>query len=214
MAELPRYIGDGGRFYAVKPAQRLCFGPVLPLTVFGAGIFLAFKLRFCFFLHLATVVRSFFDKTSRECGISPLKSVMLALAGTLGVGNIVGVASAITVGGAGSIFWMLLSALVAMAVKYSEIVLTMLYRTRDDSGWHGGAYRYIALGMSSPRLANFFAALLYSAFSWEVFPERRGRRCNARDGSELGPAVRSPSRAACDEEGCEYFRLHRERYRR
>ncbi len=77
-------------------------------------------------------------------GVSPVRALTLALAGTLGVGNIVGVASSISLGGYGSVFWMWVSAFVAMILKYAEIVLAMLYRKRGRDGeLHGGAYYYI-----------------------------------------------------------------------
>ncbi len=76
--------------------------------------------------------------------MSPTRALTLALAGTLGVGNIVGVASSIALGGYGSVLWMWVSAFVAMILKYAEIVLAMLYRERGSDGqMHGGAYYYI-----------------------------------------------------------------------
>ena len=75
---------------------------------------------------------------------SPFRAMMLALAGTLGVGNIVGVANAIAIGGAGAVFWMWLSAIFAMLLKYAEILLAVLHRRTDAKGNHfGGAVYYI-----------------------------------------------------------------------
>lgn len=75
---------------------------------------------------------------------SSFRAVMLALAGTLGVGNIVGVANAIAIGGAGSIFWMWVSALFAMILKYAEILLAVSHRRIDrEGGFFGGAAYYI-----------------------------------------------------------------------
>lgn len=76
-------------------------------------------------------------------GTSPFRAVMLALAGTLGVGNIVGVANALSVGGAGAIFWMWITALVAMILKYAEIVLAVSHRRITPHGFVGGAYYYV-----------------------------------------------------------------------
>lgn len=75
---------------------------------------------------------------------SPFRAVMLSLAGTLGVGNIVGVANAIFIGGAGALFWMWVSAFLAMILKYAEIVLAVLHRRkRFDGSFVGGAVYYI-----------------------------------------------------------------------
>lgn len=75
---------------------------------------------------------------------SSFRAMMLALAGTLGVGNIVGVANAIAVGGAGAVFWMWISALFAMILKYAEILLAVSHRRTDQKGrYFGGAMYYI-----------------------------------------------------------------------
>ena len=87
--------------------------------------------------------------------LSSFKAMTVALAGTLGVGNIVGVATAIHMGGAGAVFWMLLSAFVAMVIKYAEIYLAILYRKKG----HGGAAYYICDGMGKPILASVFSGL-------------------------------------------------------
>ncbi len=83
-------------------------------------------------------------KKSPSEGVSPFRAVTLALAGTLGVGNIVGVASALLIGGAGAIFWMWVSAGLAMILKYAEILLAVKHRqTRRDGSCYGGAVYYI-----------------------------------------------------------------------
>ena len=87
--------------------------------------------------------------------LSSFKAMTLALAGTLGVGNIVGVATAIHMGGAGAVFWMLVSALVAMVIKYAEIYLAVLYRKNG----RGGAAYYIRDGLGKPILAALFSIL-------------------------------------------------------
>ncbi len=75
---------------------------------------------------------------------SSFRAMMLALAGTLGVGNIVGVANAIAIGGAGAVLWMWISALFAMILKYAEILLAVLHRRTDkNGGYFGGAVYYI-----------------------------------------------------------------------
>ncbi len=80
----------------------------------------------------------------RDSSGSPFRAVMLSLAGTLGVGNIVGVANAIFIGGAGALFWMWVSAFLAMILKYAEIVLAVLHRRRRfDGSFFGGAVYYI-----------------------------------------------------------------------
>lgn len=118
------------------------FGPGLTLTVLVCGIYLLFRLKPFVLLHPLKTLAAF--KGNSEGGMPPAKAMCVALAGTLGVGNIAGVASAIAVGGSGSIFWMWVSTIAAMPIKYAEIVVAMKHRRRDSTGaYHGGAHYYI-----------------------------------------------------------------------
>lgn len=102
-----------------------------------------------------------------KSGISPFRAVTVALAGTLGVGNIVGVASAIAMGGFGSLFWMWVSALCAMILKYAEIALAVSHRRSDGKGgFYGGAVWYIRdlfAGLRVDRLGKA-VALIFAVF--------------------------------------------------
>ena len=114
------------------------------LMLLAVGLFFSFKLRFFYLRHPIRCAGRMLEPEKRG-GISPFRAVSLALAGTLGVGNIAGVASSIAIGGYGSVLWMWISALVAMVLKYAEIVLAMLHRRTDrESGtFFGGAPYYI-----------------------------------------------------------------------
>ena len=95
-------------------------------------------------------------------GISPFRSVTMALAGTLGVGNIVGVASAIALGGFGAVLWMWVSALLAMILKYAEITLALSHRRERNGENHGGAVYYIKdcfLSIGKKRAGALLAAI-------------------------------------------------------
>ena len=118
---------------------------VAALMLLAVGLFFSFRLGFFYLRHPIKSAKIMLEPEGQR-GISPFRAVALALAGTLGVGNIAGVASSIAIGGYGSIFWMWVSALVAMVLKYAEIVLAMLHRRTDrESGeCFGGAPYYIA----------------------------------------------------------------------
>ena len=134
-------------------------GILTPIMLLCAGVFFGFRLGW---FHLRHPVRMLRTMTQRESagGVSPIRALTLALAGTLGVGNIVGVASSIALGGYGSVLWMWVSAFVAMILKYAEIVLAMLYRKRDINGeLHGGAYYYIKAFFHSKGLKRFGSVL-------------------------------------------------------
>ena len=116
-------------------------GLVLPLLMI-CGMFFLFYLRFLPFRSPQKMWLAM-RTPAPEGSVSPFRAVMLALAGTLGVGNIVGVASAIHIGGAGAILWMWIAALIAMILKYAEILLAVAHRREGKNGFFGGAYYYI-----------------------------------------------------------------------
>jgi len=129
----------------------------LPIMIAACGIFYLIKLGFFFVLHpIKTVKMMFSDK-------SQLRQLSLSLAGTLGVGNIVGVGVAVALGGAGAVFWMWISALIAMILKYAEIVLAVKHREFDaDGAVRGGPMYYMKNGVGGKlgrALAIAFAAL-------------------------------------------------------
>lgn len=128
----------------------------------GAGLWLSVASGFLPLRRPGQVLQatlgSFFRRRSgKEEGITPFQAVSTALAGTLGTGNIAGVATAIVAGGPGAVFWMWCSALLGMATKYAEVLLAVEYRIRDREGrWQGGPMEYLARGLGMPWLAGIF----------------------------------------------------------
>jgi AGCS family alanine or glycine:cation symporter len=131
------------------------WGPFLliPLLL-GTGIFLTILLRGLQFsqlgpaLHLAFVKRK---EATEEGDISHYQALTAALSGTVGTGNVVGVATAISLGGPGALFWMWITALFGMATKYSEAVLGVKYRETDRAGEKaGGPMFYLSNGIGGP----------------------------------------------------------------
>ena len=135
-------------------------GTSLPIVLIFAGVFFMIYLKFKPFVRPTRFSRCMTEpnEVSSEGGISPFRSVTMALAGTLGVGNIVGVASAIAMGGFGSIFWMWISALCAMILKYAEIVLAVAHRPSGQTN-RGGAMWYIKDGMKNRHLGTFLSGV-------------------------------------------------------
>ena len=120
----------------------LLTGGHIPLLLVVCGLFFLFYLKVQPLRSPRKMLRAL--RAPTPCGgVSPQRALMLALAGTLGVGNIVGVANAVWIGGAGAVFWMWTSALVAMILKYAEILLAVSHRREGTHGFFGGAYYYI-----------------------------------------------------------------------
>lgn len=122
--------------------NKYVFGAGVPVFLFIAAIFFIVRLSGNPLLHPFKMLKPLFRK-KRSGGVSPLGAVLLALAGTLGVGNIVGVASAVAMGGAGAVFWMWVSAAFAMILKYSEVVLAVSHHRVRNGENYGGAMYYM-----------------------------------------------------------------------
>lgn len=120
----------------------LLTGGLIPPILLIVGVFFLFYLKGYPWRTPGKMLSAM--RGGGEGKTSSFRAMMLALAGTLGVGNIVGVANAIAVGGAGAVFWMWISALFAMILKYAEILLAVSHRRTDQKGRHfGGAMYYI-----------------------------------------------------------------------
>ena len=136
-------------------------GGHIPLLLLLAGAFFLVYLRFQPFRRPKKMLDAM--RQGGGDGVSPYRAVTLALAGTLGVGNIVGVANAVCIGGAGAIFWMWISALFAMILKYAETVLAVAHRReRRQGGYFGGACYYIKdhfFAKRRYRMGLFFSVL-------------------------------------------------------
>ncbi|MBN6187197.1 sodium:alanine symporter family protein [Aneurinibacillus sp. BA2021] len=134
--------------------------PTLILLV-GTGILLTIRLRGLQFSQLGYALRLAFGKNQEkksEGDINHFQALMTALAATIGMGNIAGVATAVTVGGPGAIFWMWLTALFGMATKYSEAILAVKYRIKNENGHYaGGPMYYLERGLGQKWLALLFA---------------------------------------------------------
>ena len=130
----------------------------------GAGLYVTVRTGFIQFSKFGLMCRETMGKMLRrgpraEGDVTPFQALAVAMGGTVGVGNIAGVAGAIFLGGPGAVFWMLVSGLVGMATKFAEVVLGVHYRTREADGpMVGGPMMYITRGLG-PRwkwLAGLF----------------------------------------------------------
>lgn len=139
-------------------------GILVPLALILCGIFYGIRLGFFHIVHPIRIMRGLITK-QKNGGVSSVKAVTLALAGTLGVGNIVGVSSAISLGGFGAIFWMWVSALVAMILKYAEIVLSIRHRRYDENGNPLGAAMYYILDFFNSRRMKKIGAFVSAIFA-------------------------------------------------
>lgn len=138
------------------------WGPWMLTLLVGTGLFLTLRLGFLQFTSLPYALKLAFSPAQQDKkssgDISHFQALMTALAATIGTGNIVGVATAVVLGGPGAVFWMWITALVGMATKYGEAVLSVKYRITDENGeMAGGPMYYIERGLGWKWLAWLFA---------------------------------------------------------
>lgn len=122
--------------------------PLLALLL-GTGLYLLVRLRFFPLRMLPLALRLVFRSDGRtQRRVSPFGALCTALSATIGTGNMIGVATAISLGGPGALFWMEISAILGLSLKYAEGLLAVAYRRpRAEGGWTGGPFAYIALGL-------------------------------------------------------------------
>ena len=138
------------------PTIVLLLGTGVVLTVATAAI----QVRYLG-VALKEVLGRVFEKSKGPGTVSPFQAVATALASTVGVGNIAGVATAISIGGPGALFWLWVSGFLGMATKFAEIVVALHYRERDDAGaMRGGAMYTLKNGFGLPWLGGVFAGLV------------------------------------------------------
>lgn len=138
------------------------WGPVTLILIVGTGLYLTFRLGFLQFRTLPYALKLAFspakqDKNSKG-DITHYQALTTAMAATIGTGNIVGVATAVVLGGPGAIFWMWISALFGMATKYAEAILAVKYRVENSKGeMSGGPMYYLERGLNAKWLGVLFA---------------------------------------------------------
>ncbi|MFY9380443.1 MAG: alanine:cation symporter family protein, partial [Acutalibacteraceae bacterium] len=140
--------------------------PMLMLIIF-TGVYITVRLNFFQVKHYKHISKETFfaiftkksvTKTKNEKAISQFQSLTTALASTIGTGNIAGVATAVTLGGPGAVFWMWFSAFFGMMTIYSENVLGIYYRQKNENNeWAGGPMYYIKEGLCDKRIIGKFA---------------------------------------------------------
>ncbi|MGA7303601.1 MAG: sodium:alanine symporter family protein [Rhodothermales bacterium] len=150
--------------------------PFLVIALLGTGLYLTLRLGFVQFRHLGhgiAVTSGKYDDPEEPGDVPHFQALTTALSATVGIGNIAGVAIAIHWGGPGALFWMWMTALLGMAVKYSEVTLAQHYRVETESAgksWgtvSGGPMYYIERGLGAkwkPLAVFFSGALILTSF--------------------------------------------------
>lgn len=140
----------------------ILWGIPLIVLIIGTGLYLTIRVGFLQIRLLPVALKLVFSKKhdkNAEGDITQFQALTTALAATIGTGNIVGVATAVILGGPGAVFWMWVAAILGMATKYAEALLAVKYRVKDANGqMAGGPMYYIERGLKQKWLAVIFAA--------------------------------------------------------
>ncbi|QXM05918.1 alanine/glycine:cation symporter family protein [Crassaminicella indica] len=148
MSSISNLIGAIGNF---------AWGPIMIVFLVGTGLILTLGTRIVQFRKLGYAFKLLFSKTETTDGdITPFQALMTSLAATIGTGNIAGVATAISIGGPGSVFWMWITAAVGGATKFGEALLAIKYRITNENGEKsGGPMYYASRGMEEKYGGNW-----------------------------------------------------------
>ena len=131
----------------VRLEKALWSWPLL-LLLLGSGLWLLLRMRFLPLRAMPEAMGLLFRSRKESGGVTAFGALCTALSATIGTGNIVGVATALALGGPGALLWMEISALTGLSLKYAEGLLSVRYRTRDPEGKpRGGPFAYISLGL-------------------------------------------------------------------
>ena len=144
---------------AIKAINNVIWSDVFVILCLATGLFFTIKTRFIQVRYLKQMVKLLFTEGSSEKGVSPFQAFSIAIAGRVGVGNIVGVATAIAYGGPGAIFWMWTIAFLGSASAFVESTLAQIYKTEKNGQYCGGPAFYIEKGLNNKKLAIVFAVL-------------------------------------------------------
>ena len=144
----------------LKAADAFLWGPPLLILLLGTHLFYTIRLRFIQ-RHLVTAVKLITKKDDQLDGnVAPFAALAVALASTIGTGNVVGVATAIVMGGPGAVFWCAVTGVFGMATKYAESLLAVKFRIRDRQGEvHGGPMYTILRGLKQRWMAVLFCVV-------------------------------------------------------
>ena len=178
----------------LKALDAFVWGPPLLILLVGTGIYLTIRLGLLQIARLPKAFQLIFTKDKGYGDVSSFAALCTALAATVGTGNIIGVATAIKVGGPGALFWMWMAAFFGMATKYAEGLLAIKYRTKDANGAvAGGPMRYILLGMGEKwrPLAIFFAlaGVLVALLGIGTFTQVNSITESIQNTAQIDPAI-------------------------
>jgi len=144
----------------ISNANDVLYTYVLIILLIAGGIYFSIRTRFVQFRLFGDQIRSVIQKPGQKGSVSSFQALMVSTASRVGTGNIIGVSTALCLGGFGSVFWMWVIALIGAASAFVESTLAQIYKKKTDDGCCGGPSYYISTAIGSKPLAMLFSILL------------------------------------------------------
>ena len=144
----------------ISDISNALYGYVLIVLLVLCGIYFTFRLGFVQLRLFKEQIRAVTEKPKESGGVSSFQALMVSTASRVGTGNIIGVSTALCLGGFGSVFWMWLIAVIGSASAFVESTLAQIYKKKGKDGYYGGPAYYIEAGIKSRPLAIIFSIFL------------------------------------------------------
>ena len=144
----------------------IIWSPALIVLLVGAGLYFTIRMRCVQIRRVGLMAKLLFGrrKSSDKSNLSPFQAFCVALSGRVGTGNIVGVATAIALGGPGAVFWMWVIAFLGASTAFTESTLAQIYNFKHEGALRGGPASYIEKGLKKPGLGMLFAILTIAGY--------------------------------------------------
>ena len=150
----------------VNTVNDALYGYILIILLVAGGLYFTVRTKFAQFGMLGEQIRCVTEKPTDKKGVSSFQALMVSTASRVGTGNIIGVSTAICLGGFGSVFWMWVIAIIGSASAFVESTLAQIYKRRGKDGCYGGPAYYIETALKCRPLAVIFSVLLIVTYGF------------------------------------------------
>ena len=159
-------------FDTLEQLNEFIWGHIAFALIFGLGVYFSIRSRFFQVRRFGSILRSFlsfFQERNDKTGVHPLKVFFAAIGGCIGIGNVVGIVTAVQIGGPGALFWAWIGGLAGMLIQYAEVYLGMKYRVANKEGsYDGGPMYFLPLAYKRKWIAPVICILL-CIYGVEIF---------------------------------------------
>lgn len=143
--------------YILNQIDGVLYFPILIIVMAVAGLYFTLKTRGVQIRLFVESLRILFEPSGDESSVSSLQAMLVSTASRVGTGNIIGVSTAICLGGPGAVFWMWLMCIIGASSAFIESTLAQIFKRKDkDGNFYGGPAYYIEQGLKKPKIAALF----------------------------------------------------------